>query len=467
MIKDVEILKETNSIVKLATKNELETEKSHYKSNKNNIMHNDCSDENKNNNNSVKPFYPSKSRNSSSTKIGDDDSMTISFIGFDEDIDINELIEETNKGDVNKNTINNANNSVNKVNYIIEEDAVASGLQCVISPINKNDNSNDFGLKKKALKNKSSTTLNISLSALNNTVYKNYIICLTCFCSECDNKKTLMIKYISKEIKKLFDKRSNKEYSTPEEFFLLNSEKSLGYNKIIKNKSNKENNNNKNGEFKSSGNESNSNINHNFNYYSYPSINNDIYGKHTNNYSETNKYDRLIKIKNKRTSIHQTYTTDTKDYTNTITNTHENTRTKNNSLFYTTNSLTTNFSIKKYLQRFLKYTKNEVSVLIYATILLSKFKKIIESSDKKIKNDRKKPIIVFSKESLFRLLTVSLMISTKLLLDNGFSISVYSKISGLKEEFLCMLEKEFLNEIQFSTYISEIVYFDFVRENLL
>ncbi|KAF9549356.1 hypothetical protein EC957_004271 [Mortierella hygrophila] len=73
------------------------------------------------------------------------------------------------------------------------------------------------------------------------------------------------------------------------------------------------------------------------------------------------------------------------------------------------------------------------------------------------------PSIHGQQGSEFRLFTVSLMLANKFLDDNTFTNKTWSDVTGISVKEINVMEMEFLNQVQFSLYVSEAEYLDWLH----
>ncbi|KAG0290640.1 hypothetical protein BGZ96_005921 [Linnemannia gamsii] len=73
------------------------------------------------------------------------------------------------------------------------------------------------------------------------------------------------------------------------------------------------------------------------------------------------------------------------------------------------------------------------------------------------------PSIHGQQGSEFRLFTVSLMLANKFLDDNTFTNKTWSDVTGINVKEINVMEMEFLNQVQFSLYVSEAEYLDWLH----
>ena len=109
-------------------------------------------------------------------------------------------------------------------------------------------------------------------------------------------------------------------------------------------------------------------------------------------------------------------------------------------------------SLYDYLFRIQKYAEIEDSTIIIALIYIDRI--------------CNKKGIILSKYNIHRILFTSILISIKYNEDIIYSNLFYSKIAGISVNELNLLEKEFLNTIDFELYISDSLYqkyYDFLK----
>ncbi|KAF9946463.1 hypothetical protein BGZ70_003210 [Mortierella alpina] len=73
------------------------------------------------------------------------------------------------------------------------------------------------------------------------------------------------------------------------------------------------------------------------------------------------------------------------------------------------------------------------------------------------------PSIHGQQGSEFRLFTVSLMLANKFLDDNTFTNKTWSDVTGISVKEINVMEMEFLNQVQFSLFVSEAEYLDWLH----
>ncbi|KAF8937023.1 hypothetical protein BGZ58_003357 [Dissophora ornata] len=73
------------------------------------------------------------------------------------------------------------------------------------------------------------------------------------------------------------------------------------------------------------------------------------------------------------------------------------------------------------------------------------------------------PSIHGQQGSEFRLFTVSLMLANKFLDDNTFTNKTWSEVTGISVKEINVMEMEFLNQVQFSLFVSENEYLDWLH----
>ncbi|KAI7831127.1 cyclin-domain-containing protein [Gamsiella multidivaricata] len=73
------------------------------------------------------------------------------------------------------------------------------------------------------------------------------------------------------------------------------------------------------------------------------------------------------------------------------------------------------------------------------------------------------PSIHGQQGSEFRLFTVSLMLANKFLDDNTFTNKTWSEVTGISVKEINVMEMEFLNQVQFSLFVSEAEYLDWLH----
>ncbi|KAG0256645.1 hypothetical protein BGZ95_005444 [Linnemannia exigua] len=73
------------------------------------------------------------------------------------------------------------------------------------------------------------------------------------------------------------------------------------------------------------------------------------------------------------------------------------------------------------------------------------------------------PSIHGQQGSEFRLFTVSLMLANKFLDDNTFTNKTWSDVTGINVKEINVMEMEFLNQVQFSLFVSEAEYLDWLH----
>ncbi|KAF9424169.1 hypothetical protein BGZ76_003548 [Entomortierella beljakovae] len=73
------------------------------------------------------------------------------------------------------------------------------------------------------------------------------------------------------------------------------------------------------------------------------------------------------------------------------------------------------------------------------------------------------PSIHGQQGSEFRLFTVSLMLANKFLDDNTFTNKTWSEVTGISVQEINVMEMEFLNQVQFSLFVSEAEYLDWLH----
>ncbi|KAK3825719.1 MAG: cyclin-domain-containing protein [Benniella sp.] len=73
------------------------------------------------------------------------------------------------------------------------------------------------------------------------------------------------------------------------------------------------------------------------------------------------------------------------------------------------------------------------------------------------------PSIHGQQGSEFRLFTVSLMLANKFLDDNTFTNKTWSEVTGINVKEINVMEMEFLNQVQFSLFVSEAEYLDWLH----
>lgn len=107
-------------------------------------------------------------------------------------------------------------------------------------------------------------------------------------------------------------------------------------------------------------------------------------------------------------------------------------------------------AFKKFCLKVLTATQLSSSVILLALKYIQKL----------LKNN---PSIHGQQGSEFRLFTVSLMLANKFLDDNTFTNKTWSEVTGINVKEINVMEMEFLNQVQFSLFVSEAEYLDWLH----
>ncbi|KAI9240979.1 MAG: cyclin-domain-containing protein [Podila humilis] len=107
-------------------------------------------------------------------------------------------------------------------------------------------------------------------------------------------------------------------------------------------------------------------------------------------------------------------------------------------------------AFKKFCLKVLSATQLSSSVILLALKYIQKL----------LKNN---PSIHGQQGSEFRLFTVSLMLANKFLDDNTFTNKTWSEVTGINVKEINVMEMEFLNQVQFSLFVSEAEYLDWLH----
>ncbi|KAI7820076.1 cyclin-domain-containing protein [Gamsiella multidivaricata] len=107
-------------------------------------------------------------------------------------------------------------------------------------------------------------------------------------------------------------------------------------------------------------------------------------------------------------------------------------------------------AFKKFCLKVLSATQLSSSVILLSLKYIQKL----------LKNN---PSIHGQQGSEFRLFTVSLMLANKFLDDNTFTNKTWSEVTGINVKEINVMEMEFLNQVQFSLFVSEAEYLDWLH----
>ncbi|KAG0202969.1 hypothetical protein BGX28_004602 [Mortierella sp. GBA30] len=107
-------------------------------------------------------------------------------------------------------------------------------------------------------------------------------------------------------------------------------------------------------------------------------------------------------------------------------------------------------AFKKFCLKVLSATQLSSSVILLSLKYIQKL----------LKNN---PSIHGQQGSEFRLFTVSLMLANKFLDDNTFTNKTWSDVTGISVKEINVMEMEFLNQVQFSLFVSEAEYLDWLH----
>ncbi|GJJ73806.1 hypothetical protein EMPS_06164 [Entomortierella parvispora] len=107
-------------------------------------------------------------------------------------------------------------------------------------------------------------------------------------------------------------------------------------------------------------------------------------------------------------------------------------------------------AFKKFCLKVLSATQLSSSVILLSLKYIQKL----------LKNN---PSIHGQQGSEFRLFTVSLMLANKFLDDNTFTNKTWSDVTGISVKEINVMEMEFLNQVQFSLFVSETEYLDWLH----
>ncbi|KAF9899067.1 hypothetical protein BX616_003312 [Lobosporangium transversale] len=107
-------------------------------------------------------------------------------------------------------------------------------------------------------------------------------------------------------------------------------------------------------------------------------------------------------------------------------------------------------AFKKFCLKVLSATQLSSSVILLSLKYIQKL----------LKNN---PSIHGQQGSEFRLFTVSLMLANKFLDDNTFTNKTWSEVTGINIKEINVMEMEFLNQVQFSLFVSEAEYLDWLH----
>ncbi|KAF9939497.1 hypothetical protein BGZ67_009428 [Mortierella alpina] len=107
-------------------------------------------------------------------------------------------------------------------------------------------------------------------------------------------------------------------------------------------------------------------------------------------------------------------------------------------------------AFKKFCLKVLSATQLSSSVILLSLKYIQKL----------LKNN---PSIHGQQGSEFRLFTVSLMLANKFLDDNTFTNKTWSQVTGISVKEINVMEMEFLNQVQFSLFVSEAEYLDWLH----
>ncbi|KAF9414162.1 hypothetical protein BGZ76_004918 [Entomortierella beljakovae] len=107
-------------------------------------------------------------------------------------------------------------------------------------------------------------------------------------------------------------------------------------------------------------------------------------------------------------------------------------------------------AFRKFCLKVLSATQLSSSVILLALKYIQKL----------LKNN---PSIHGQQGSEFRLFTVSLMLANKFLDDNTFTNKTWSDVTGINVKEINVMEMEFLNQVQFSLFVSEAEYLDWLH----